>query len=103
MDTITMQGSTGGYEEKIPTGLFRMNDIELTLIHDLTQATQANASGGLLYNWRNNVLVAYKISLPDGMDWEFDAYVSKYSVEAAKDKAIRAKLSLTITGQPTIS
>jgi len=103
MDEITAHDSTGGWAEKVATGLFRMNDLELSLVHDLTLATHANASGGLLYNWLNKILVAYKISLPDGMDWAFDAYISKYQVEAVKDKAMRSKLSLTITGQPTIS
>jgi len=69
----------------------------------LTQSTQANASGGLLYNWINKILTAYKISLPDGMDWQFDAYVSKYKVESVKDKAMRSTVTLTITGQPTIT
>lgn len=103
MDDITAHDSPGGYAEKIATGLYRLSDVEISLIHDLSQATQKNAAGGLLYNWINRILTAYKISLPDGMDWEFDAYVSKYEVSAVKDKAMRSKITLTITGQPVIS
>lgn len=103
MDEITAHDSPGGYREKIASGLMEVDDIDLTLVHDLTQTTQANASGGLFYTWQNRIPLAYKIVLPDDMTWEFDAYISEWRVDSLKDKAMRSSLKLTITGQPVIS
>lgn len=103
MDDITAHDSTGGFREKIATGLMEMDDLDVKLIHNLSNAQQAYAAGGFAYNWVNKVPLAYKITLADGMDWIFDAYVSGWKLEAVKDKAMRSTITLTITGQPTIT
>lgn len=103
MDEITAHDSSEGFREKVATGLFEVDDLELTLVHDLTQATQANAAGGLLYNWKNKIPLAYKVTLPDGLDWAFDAYVAEWKVTALKDKSLRSTIKLTVTGKPTIT
>ena len=103
MDEITAHDSTEGFREKVATGLFEVDDVELTLTHNLTVATQANAVGGLLYNWKNKIKTAYKIVMPGTMTWEFDAYISEWKVTALKDKALRSNMKMTVTGKPTIT
>lgn len=103
MDEITAHDATGGFIQKLATGLMKIDDIELKLIHDALQATHANAAGGLMYNWLNRTLRAYKVVLPNGLTWEFDAYIAKWKIASVKDKAIRTTVTMTITGQPTIT
>lgn len=105
MSEVTHHASPGGYREKIPSGLFELSDIELGLAFDITQATHANASGGLTYAMLNQTPLAYQIVLPDSgtTTFSFDAYVSKLKWESPQEEHIMATVTLTVTGQPTIA
>lgn len=105
MTDVTAHDSTGGYREKIPTGLFEVGDVELELIFDITEGTHDNASGGLTHALLNKTELAYQIVLPDTSDttFTFDAYVSKVGWGSPQEDAIKATVTLTVTGQPTIT
>lgn len=97
----THTGSSGGFQEFVPSGKFNTSEIELGLAWDKTAATQINASGGLLHAFLNKTPLAYKIALPDGANWVFDAYVSKFKHDAQQEGHIEAMVTLRPTGQPT--
>jgi predicted secreted protein len=105
IDEITAHDSPGGFREKIPTGLFDVDDLPLTLIHDMSEATQSNASGGIIHAMLNKTLLAWKIVFPDSASttWTFDAYVANYQMTGVKDKSMRAVATLTVTGEPALT
>jgi hypothetical protein len=105
MAEVTNHASTGGYEEHIPSGLFRTGEIELGLVFDITGGTHANASGGVTHALLNKTKLAYQVVLPDSgsTTFSFDAYVSKIAWQSPKEEKIMAKVTLRPTGQPTIA
>jgi hypothetical protein len=105
MADITAHDSPGGFAEKIPTGQFKVADVELGLIFDATEATHANAAGGLMYALLQRTPLAYQIQFPNAnhTTWTFDANVSKINTSSAQNEAIKAKVTLVVTGQPTLS
>lgn len=105
IDEITAHDSPGGFREKLPTGLFDMDDLPLTLVHDMSEATQSNASGGIIHAMLNKTLLAWQLIFPDSESttWTFDAYVSNYQMTGVKDKAMRAVATLVVTGEPALT
>lgn len=105
MAEATAHDATGGYRRKKPSGLFEVDNIELGLVFDISEATHANASGGLLHAQLNKTLLAYQIVLPDtgNTTFTFDAYVQKFMITSVKEEVIKATVTLEIDGQPTLS
>jgi len=105
MDEFTGHDSTGGYREKIPSGLMEVGDVSLKVAFDITEGTHANAAGGLTYAQQNRLKRAFQIVFPDASDttFTFDAYVSELEIESPKENHLMGNLVLTVTGQPTIS
>lgn len=105
MAEITAHDSPGGYREKLPSGLFELGDVPVTLVYDMSEATQANASGGIIYAMLNKTKLAWQIVFPDTATttWTFDAYVSAYEMSAVKDNKMAAVATLVITGQPALT
>lgn len=97
----THTGSSGGWQQFVPSGKKNSAELELGLAWDKTQATQINSSGGLLHAFVNGTPLAYKITLPDGANWVFDAYVSKFKHDSQQDSHIEAIVTLRPTGAPT--
>lgn len=105
MSDITAHDSTAGYDEHIPSGRKNTSEIELELTFDITQATHANAAGGLVHAFLNDTLLAYQVVFPDtgNTTWEFDAYVSKLRMESEKEEHLKGMVTMRPTGQPTLS
>lgn len=105
MSEWTHHASTGGYREKVPSGLFEVSDLELGLAFDISQATHANSSGGLIHALLNKTKLAYQVILPDSGNttWTFDAYVQKINNASDKEEHIDATVTLVVTGQPTLA
>jgi hypothetical protein len=105
MADISAHDSTAGFREKIPSGLFEVGDVELTLAFDSAEGSHANASGGLTYALLNKSLLGYQIAFPNtaATTWTFDAYCSKIAWQAPLDGAWQAIVTLTVTGQPALT
>lgn len=105
LSEITNHGSPGGFDEHVPSGLFRTSEIELELALDMAGATHANASGGLTHAFLNRTKLAYQIVLPDASSttWEFDAYISKLKMDSPIEEHVMATVTLKPTGQATLS
>jgi hypothetical protein len=105
MSEVTHHASTGGFKEFVPSGLSEMGTIELGLAFDISLATHANASGGLIYARTNKTKLAYQIVLPNTgtTKFTFDAYVEKINWESPQEEHLMATVTLRPTGQPTIT
>lgn len=103
---VTNHSSTAGFREKIQSGLFEVDDIEIELVYDPAQATHANSSGGVMHALLNGTKLAYQIVLPDtgNSTWSFDAYVQSCNTQIGEgEEALMQTVTLTITGQPTLT
>lgn len=105
MTEITHHASTGGYDEHIPSGMFRTDVIELVLGLDIAQATHANSSGGIVHAHLNETELAYQVVFPDSgsSTWTFDAYAQKINWLSPKDGHMQMQVTLRPTGQPTLT
>ena len=105
MSDVTNHGSTAGFEEMIPSGRKKQAPIELELAFDITQATHANASGGLIHALLNETKLAYQIILSDASTttWTFDAFVQKIKWDSPQEEHVMATVTMQPTGQPTIA
>jgi hypothetical protein len=105
MSEVTNHASPGGYREHVPSGLFEVSDLELGLAFDISQATHANAAGGLMHAMLNKTKLAFQIVLPDASTttWTFDAYVQKFKVESPTEEHVMGTATLKVTGQPTLA
>jgi hypothetical protein len=99
MSDVTNHGSAAGFEETIPSGRKKIAPIELELAFDITNATHANASGGLIHALLNETKLAYQIIFPDASTttWTFDAHVNKIKFDSPQEEHVMA----TVTMQPT--
>lgn len=106
MAEVTNHASTGGFREKIQSGMFEVDDIEIELVYDPAQATHANSAGGVMYALLNGTKLAYKLIFPDtgGSTWTFEGFVSKIGTLIGEgEEALRQTVTFTITGQPTLT
>lgn len=105
LSDITNHGSPGGFDEHVPSGLFRTSEIELELALDMAGATHTNAAGGLVYNHLNKIKAAYQIVLPDASvtTWTFDAYIKKLKMDSPLEEHVMATVTLKPTGQAALS
>jgi predicted secreted protein len=103
---VTTHQSTGGFREKLPTGIFMVEDLEMVLAYDDTEATHANSAGGIMHALLNETKLAWKINMADSGStvWTFEAYVtSAGTVIDTGESELQQNVTLTITGQPTLS
>jgi len=106
MAEVTNHQSTGGFREKIQSGIFEVDDIELELVYDPAQATHANSAGGVMHAMLNGTKLAYKLIFPDtgSSTWTFEAFVSKAATVIGEgEEALMQTVTMTITGQPTLT
>ena len=101
LDDVTSHSSTSGWMENIPTTLDPGQvDIEISFIP--TTATQSQTSG-LLRDFKNKTKRNFQLIFPDTTQWAFAAYVVAFEPSAPVDKALSAKVTLDITGVPTLA
>ena len=105
LDTVdgTHHGSTGGWEEVIPT-ILRSGTVPFTIQYDPTDATH-DASTGLIADMVNKTLRNYELVLPDDSSttWSFSAYVVGFTPGAPHDDKLTAECEVKITGEPTLA
>lgn len=99
----THHGSTGGWEEVIPT-ILRSGTVPFTIQYDPAGATH-DASTGLLADMGDKTLRNFELVFPDtgSTTWSFSAYVVGFTPGAPHDGKLTAECSLKISGQPTLA
>ena len=103
LDEITTHGSAGGFREMLPTGKFQASDVELVLVFDIAQATHANSAGGLTHALLNKTKMTNSIVFPGAVTWSFSAYCKKIKWQSPQDQAVRANVTLAVTGACTLT
>lgn len=102
-EDVTSHGSTGGWEEVIPT-ILRSGSVNFDLNFVPTNATHSYTAG-LLHDMVNKTLRNFQLVLPDtgATTWAFSAYVTKFPPAMPVKGALKASVSLKISGQPTLA
>jgi len=101
---VTHHESTGAFKERIGT-LLDAGAITLDLSFIPTESTHRDASGGLLDDMLNKTLRNFQLVFPDtgSTTWSFAAYVNGFNVTAPVEGKLGASVTITISGQPTLS
>jgi hypothetical protein len=103
MEDATNHGSTGGFEESLPTTL-SMGQVKFPVNFIPTNTTHSYAAG-LILDWKNKTKRNFQMVFPDGLSttWAFSAYVEEVALKAPVKGILKADVTLTITGQPTLA
>jgi predicted secreted protein len=101
LDTTAMD-SGGAYREQIPSFL-SAGEVQLSINFDPQAVTHKNVSGGLLFAFNARSIGAYSIVFPTTpvATAAFNAYVTKFEINAEFDKKLEASVTLTIDGAVT--
>lgn len=95
---ITGHDAPGGYEEIIATGKRKMNEFELKLTWDVSQATHA----AVLAAFDSDDTVQMSVEDPDSDEViVFQAHVSKLGRVAEQEEGYVCDVTIKPTGQPT--
>lgn len=101
LEDATNHGSSGSFEEKIPT-VQSMGSIKFPVSFIPTNATHSY-SAGIVLDWKNKTKRNFQMVFPDNTTWTFAAYVEQVDFKAPVKKVLTADITLTITGAPTLA
>lgn len=95
---VTHHSSAGGYREKIPS-FKEAGQVTFDLLYDDSETKHQ----ALLTDYENRTLRNFTITLPTtgGEIWSFAAYVTSFELQASIDDAIKASVTLELTGAVT--
>lgn len=101
LDT-TNHSSTGGWEEKLP-GILSGGQVSFDINYIPTDSTHG-ATTGLLKALKDRLLKNFKVVFPDSpaTTWTFAGYVSEFAAGAPVDGKLAAKVTIDVTGVPTL-
>lgn len=102
-EEVTSHDSTDGWEEAIGT-ILHAGDVKFEINYLPTSVTH-NASTGLIADMVARTRRNFKIVFPDGSSttWTFAAFVTGVSPTANVKGALRASVTLSVTGKPTLA
>lgn len=100
-EDATNHGSTGGYEETIPTTK-SLGQISFPIGFIPTDATHSNAAG-LVGDWASKAKKNYQFVFPDSTVWTFACYVEQVNIKAPVKGQLGADITLRLTGSPTLA
>lgn len=96
----TGHDSAGGYAEFVATGKRKLNEFEVTLAWDSTEATHAAMDAA----FDSDAAVSCSVADPDGDETiAFEAHVRLVAREGDQEDVYKARVAIQPTGQPTIS
>jgi hypothetical protein len=96
----TGHDSAGGYAEYVATGKRRLNEFEVTLIWDTSEATHA----AMVTAFDSDAPVTCSVADPDGDETiQFEAHVRTNGRVSEQEDAYKATVGIQPTGQPTIT
>ena len=101
-EEVTNHSSTAGWDEHIGT-ILRGGEVSFDVNFIPTENTQ-DAGAGLINDMENRTRRNFRIVFPDSgaTTWNFAALVTAFEPSAPVQGALRASVSLLITGQPTL-
>lgn len=99
---VTTHSNGTPWREKITT-LLDAGELKFDLLFVPTDPTHS-ASAGLLSDMLARVKRNFKLVFPDpgATTWDFAAYVSKFDMQDPVDNVLKASVTLSATGQPTL-
>lgn len=100
---VTNHSSTGGWREHVGT-LNDGGDVTFEINYIPTTTTH-NATGGLIRDLKNKTKRNFQLVFSDSgaTTWSIAAFVTKFEPLEPVDGALRANVSLKISGQPTLA
>lgn len=105
MDTIeaTSHSSTAGWKEYV-AGLLNAGEVGFSVNFIPTNATQSYSSG-LIRDMVNRTARHFQLVFPNvgNTTWAFTALVTGFEPSEPIDDVLKADITLTITGQPTLA
>jgi len=103
MVDVTSHSSSVPWTETVPT-LLDAGDLTFEINYIPSEPTQNN-SAGLLSFLTGRALTAWTLTFPDSgaTTFSFNGYVSKFDITAPVDNVLTAKMTISITGQPTLA
>lgn len=100
---ISNMSSPNGWKEFLPT-MKEGGSFTLNIAYIPGDGTQ-NVATGLLGDLKNRVKRNFKLQFPDAGPtvWPFTAYVTDFNFTGKHDDALRATVTLMVTGEPGIA
>lgn len=100
-DEITNHDSPDGVEEFLPT-IKRTGEVTFELVFN-GDFPSHDDNGGLIQAWQDRALDSYEITYPDASTWDFEAYVTGFSMAAPVDGHLSADVTLRPSGAPSFT
>ena len=100
---MTNHSSEDGWAEKLP-GILEAGQVSFD-INFIPTATTHGLSAGLLKMLQNRTLKNYRVTFPDSpaTSWTFAGYVAEFHPSAPVDGKLSAKVTIELTGKPTLA
>ena len=101
---MTAHDSGGAYREIVPSFL-SAGEVTLTINWDPNEATHKNAAGGLRKLFADRASSLFSIAFPvtPVANDIFTAYVTVFEPRAPFDDKLTARVTLTVSGAPTLA
>jgi predicted secreted protein len=105
---VTSHSSTGGYREFI-NGLKDGGEVSFDLLYDPDDVTHntntTTPNMGLLALYDSGATWEFTITFTDDTStvWTFDAVVTSFEITAGIDDALKASVTLKVSGAPTLA
>ncbi len=102
-EDVTAHDSPGGWTELIPT-LLDGGEVKFGVLYVPSAATH-NATTGLIADLHAKTLRHFQAVFPDGAvtTWSFSGYVTGFAAKAPVKAALKADVTISITGEPTLA
>lgn len=100
---VTSMDSTGAWEEVVG-GILRSGELTLGIVYDPADATQKNASGGLLADLIARDSIVLTLVFPDAAttEWTFSGLITGFEPDMPHDGALTATVTIKLTGSVTL-
>ena len=99
-DDATAHDSTSGWTEVKPT-LLDGGEVKFGILWVTSNATH-NATTGLLADLKNRTLRNFQLVFPSTATWAFAGYVTSFAPKAPVKGLLKADVTITVTGVPTL-
>lgn len=103
-EDVTTHDSDDGWEEVVGT-ILRSGELTLDVLYDPSEDTHKHSSGGLLHDMTERNATTYTLEFPTSpmVAWTFTALVTGFDPDAPHSGALRASVTMKLTGKPTLA
>jgi hypothetical protein len=99
-EDVTTHDQATAWEELVVT-ILRSGEVSLDIVYDPATATHG-ATSGLLAKLQNKTFAQYAVVFPGSTTWTFNGYSTAFEPDEPVDGALTAKVTLKVTGAPTL-